>query len=270
MGKMLDKFKKTGGKLKEKGGELKDEILTRAERKARSNKNNKSGKLAPGRSGKMANVSVENEELLGYDDVGDDGYDEGLFPDDGFDEIGIQPGQKPESFHHFILENQYKDLERSIRGVKDVWDKDGQKWVTKRKDRHCFTDEEAEDILRTTQSHLATDIKLGRIRPDTFGDYMDAVYKELAFLFESIAEYRYGRYNSFDKKGKLVKVNYDLQYNMKLQNQKIFLELWTRVQANYSRSIGGAENIATHNSVKGQESLQGMGDHSDKEYRSYT
>jgi len=30
----------------------------------------------------------------------------------------------------------------------------------------------------------------------------------------------------------------------------------TRIQANYSRSIGGQENKFTHDSVKGQESLQ--------------
>ena len=71
------------------------------------------------------------------------------------------------------------------------------------------------------------------------------IYKELAFLFESIAEYRYGRYGDEEK-----------QYQMKLQNHKIFLELFTRVQANYSRSIQGTENKATHNSVRGQESLQ--------------
>ncbi len=175
----------------------------------------------------------------------DNEFDNEFNNNQGYDEVGIQPAQKPESFHHFILENQYKDLERSIRGLKDVWDKDTQKWKTKRKDIHCFTDEEAEDILRTTQSHLATDIKLGWIRKDVFGDYMDALFKEIAFMFESIAEYRYGRYKNFSS-----------QYDMKLQNQKIFLELWTRIQANYSRSVEGQENKATHNSVRGQESLQ--------------
>ena len=167
---------------------------------------------------------------------------------DFYDEIyspQIQPAQRPESFHHFILENQYKDLERSIRGFKDVYNKDTQKWELKRKDLHCFTDAEAEDILRTAQSHLATDIKLGYISKDAIGLYMNALYKEIAFLFETIAEYRYGRYG-----------NSDIQYEMKVQNQKIFLELWTRIQANYSRAIGGMENRYTHDSVKGQESLQ--------------
>ena len=181
----------------------------------------------------------------GFDETNEE-FDEGLYDKYG-EEVGIQPAQKPESFHHFILENQYKDLERSIRGLKDIWDKQNQKWITKRKKDHCFTDEEAEDILRTAQSHLATDVKLGWIKAEVFGLYMDAVYKEIAFLFESIAEYRYGRYGDFD-----------VQYQMKLQNQKIFLELWTRIQMNYSRAINGQENKATHGSVKGQESLQAV------------
>ena len=181
-----------------------------------------------------------------YDENGD--YDDEFGSNDygeRFDDMSIQPSQKPESFHHFILENQYKDLERSIRGFKDVYDKETQQWKTIRKKEHCFTDEEAEEILRTAQSHLATDIKLGYINRDSFPILMDTIYQELAFLFESIAEYRYGRYGSYDK-----------QYEMKLQNHKIFLELFTRVQANYSRAIAGLENKYTHDSVKGQESLQ--------------
>lgn len=178
---------------------------------------------------------------------------------DPYDEPGIQPSQKPESFHHFILENQYKDLERSIRGFKEIYNKQTQKWETKRKERHCFTDEEAEEILRTAQSHLATDIKLGYISKEAFPLMMNAIYEELAFLFESIAEYRYGRYK--DKKGK---EDPELQYEMKLQNHKIFLELFTRVQANYSRAIQGQENKLTHDSVKGQESLQNTDSERDK------
>jgi hypothetical protein len=77
--------------------------------------------------------------------------------------VGIQPAQKPESFHHFILENQYKDLEKSIRGYKDVYNKETREWETKRKESHCFTDEEAEEILRMAQTLLATDIKLSFI-----------------------------------------------------------------------------------------------------------
>lgn len=162
-----------------------------------------------------------------------------------YDEVGSLPSQKPESFHHFILDNQYRDLERSIRGFKDIWDKEQNKWITIRKKDHCFTDEEAEDILRTAQAHLATDIKLGRINLEVFGEMMNMIYMEISYLFESTAEYRYGRYG-----------NYEKQAEMKLQNHKIFLELMSRIQANYSRSIGGAEVKLTHDSVKGQESLQ--------------
>ena len=201
---------------------------------------------------------------------------EGLYDDDDVDYeneqqpynedeygVGIQSAQKPRSFHEFILENQYKDLEKSIRGYKDVYNKTTREWETKRKETHCFTDEEAEEILRTAQSHLATDIKLSYINKEVFGDMMMAIYKRLDGLFYAIAEYRYGRYNTFSKDKKItLKVNYSIQYNMKLQNQKIFLELWTRVQANYSRAIQGSENKATHDSVRGQESLQG-GDNDD-------
>lgn len=162
-----------------------------------------------------------------------------------YDEVGSLPSQKPESFHHFILDNQYRDLERSIRGFKDVWDKTQNRNITIRKQAHCFTDEEAEDILRTAQAHLATDIKLGRINTEVFGEMMNMIYMEISFLFESIAEYRYGRYG-----------NYEKQAEMKLQNHKIFLELMSKIQANYSRSIGGAEVKLTHDSTKLQESLQ--------------
>lgn len=253
MGKNLDKFKEKVSGVPDALGKYVDK-----KEKAKPSGNYNKKRLNPNNRETMGDYSTEGEEGHGEDITGqDDDYND--YNDDYKDEfdVGIQPAQKPESFHHFILENQYKDLERSIRGLKDVWDKDSQTWKTKKKDIHCFTDEEAEDILRTAQSHLATDIKLGRIRTESFGDYMDTVYKVLEFIFESIAEYRYGRYNSFDKKtGKLLKVNFDKQYNMKLQNHKIFLELFTRIQANYSRAIGGAENIATHGSVKGQESLQ--------------
>ena len=235
MGKFLDKFKSKSDKAIQGVGEY-----INKERDVEKNYNTK-------------RLNPNNKESIGSGfGIEDDSFtDEDFYEEDmnknynDFDDVGIQPAQKPESFHHFILENQYKDLERSIRGLKDVWDSKTRTWKTKRKELHCFTDEEAEDILRTAQSHLATDIKLGFIKKESFGDYMDAVYKELGFLFESIAEYRYGRYGDFER-----------QYKMKLQNQKIFLELFTRVQANYSRAIAGAENRATHGSVRGQESLQ--------------
>lgn len=251
MGKYLDKFKKGKNKIQDTVKEI--EESGKLDKKEHINErrfhHRKNERLDP----------VQTEEDNNFDDNESFDDDENFNDDNDFVDngIGATPTQKSESFFHFILENQYKDLERSIRGLKDVWDKDTQQWSTKRKANHCFTDEEAEDILRTAQSHLATDIKLGRIKSDVFGDYMNALYKELAFLFESIAEYRYGRYNTFNKKtGKLIRVNYEKQYEMKVQNNKIFLELWTRIQANYSRSIGGAENISTHESVKGQESLQ--------------
>jgi hypothetical protein len=188
---------------------------------------------------------MDGDMFAGYDDP----FNEKGNKDPYFDDVNIPPAQKPESFHHFILENQYKDLERSIRGFKDVYVKETQQWEIKRKQEHCFTDEEAEEILRTAQSHLATDIKLSFISKEAFPLMMDALFKQILFLFKQIAEYRYGRYGSYEK-----------QYEMKAENLKIFLELITRIQANYSRAIQGIENKNTHGSVKGQESLQGNGD----------
>jgi hypothetical protein len=201
------------------------------------------------KNNKQDKENLKNSNPDNWSDAPDgDMFDDDLNFNDNFNDPysdNITPSQKPESFHHFILENQYKDLERSIRGFKDVYNKDTREWEIKRKSEHCFTDEEAEEILRTAQSHLATDIKLGFVSKESFPLLMNAIYKELTFLFESIAEYRYGRYGDEEK-----------QYQMKLQNHKIFLELFTRVQANYSRSIQGTENKSTHNSVRGQESLQ--------------
>ena len=181
------------------------------------------------------------------------GNDDDLYEDDDFqedfrgndDEFPINQSQKPESFFYFLLDNKYRDLEMSIRGVKDVWDKEQNKFVTKRKNSHCFTDEEAEEILRTVQVHLSTDIKLSNIRMDAFPVMIDAIYSQLSLVFYSIADYRYGRYGSKEN-----------QYEMKLLNQKIFLEVMTRIQANYSMAVGGKENLSIHGSVKGQESLQ--------------
>lgn len=231
MGKYLDKFKRGAGKVKEKFEDATYE------------------------PGAVDERDFDEDDYL---DESNDNLNNNSYSDRDYDEVGIQPSQKPESFHHFILENQYKDLERSIRGFKDVFDKDTQTWKIKRKAQHCFTDEEAEDIIRTAQSHLATDIKLSYISKESFPIYMTTLYKTFAFLFERIAEYRYGRYNTFDKDGKTLKVNYELQGKMKEMNHKIFLELITRVQANYSRAIQGQENKATHQSVKGQESLQNI------------
>jgi len=228
MGRYLDKFKKSAVKVDRKIAEMSRD------------------KTPPKKFGAFANDNDDKEDMGSYDEFPEE-YAEDMDNDfnDRFDDMSIQPAQRPESFHHFILENQYKDLERSIRGFKDIFDKETQQWKTIRKKEHCFTDEESEEILRTAQSHLATDIKLGRINKEVFGELMNAIYEEIAFLFESIAEYRYGRYGSYEK-----------QYEMKLQNHKIFLELFTRIEANYSRAIGGMENKYTHDSVKGQESLQ--------------
>lgn len=154
------------------------------------------------------------------------------------------PAQKSESFHHYVLENKYRDLERSIRGVKDVYNKTSQKFEMKRKAAHCFTDEEAEEILRTAQAHLSPDIKLACFTENEYKGMMGILYDELSSLFRHIAEYRYGRYTGYEK-----------QLEMKLMNKKIFLELYNSIRANYSRAIKGTENKRTHEGVAGQENL---------------
>lgn len=251
MGKFLKKFKETGEKA--------DSVIKEVDKKGASKKKEK-----------VDEAKFHNDDPAGYDGTYDDSNSEDFKIDETGDisDVGVQPAQKPESFHHFLLENQYQDLECSIRGYKDVYNKETRTWEKKRKDKHCFTDEEAEEILRTAQSHLSTDVKLGWIRKEIFGEYMDALYDDLCFLFESIAEYRYGRYDNFSKDKVFISVDYQAQYDMKLQNQKIFLELWTRVQANYSRSVNGQENKYTHESVKGQESLQ-SGDRDFTKQRGY-
>jgi len=202
---------------------------------------------------KIKNKTSESISEDIYDGIDDIDYDDEL-SDDNYD-VGMQPAQKPESFHHYILENRFQDLEKSIRGYKDVYNKKTGKWETKRKKIHCFTDEESEEILRTAQSLLATDIKLGFINKEVFGIKMMMLYKRLRQLFREIAEYRYGRY-SHNEDGSLKNGGYAIEQAMKLQNLKIFVELIEKVNANYSRSIQGMENKLTHQSVKGQESLQ--------------
>jgi hypothetical protein len=174
-----------------------------------------------------------------------------------FDEVGLQPSQKPESFHHYVLENKYRDVERVIRGFKDVYDKETREWRTIRKKDHCFTDEEAEEIVRTVQSHLSTDIKLARMSLEAFGKMMDLLLEHLENQFYRIAEYRYGRYGSYEEQGK-----------MKDTNKNILTQVYNLIWANYSRAIGGNENKAAHDSVKGQESLQqsGMDFYKNKRY----
>ena len=255
MGKFIDRFKgikKTAISAEERANKI---MQNRVNNKNKSYNN----KLSDKRTEKLGEGIYEGiDEDFNENDNFEDGLDDDLFNDSNRYDIGIQPSQKPESFHHFILENQYKDLERNIRGFKDVFNKETQKWETKRKQGHCFTDEEAEEILRTAQSYLATDIKLSFINKETFGEMMMAIYKRIDGLFYSISEYRYGRYGEPE-----------IQYNMKLQNRKIFLELWVRIQANFSRAIQGMENKSTHDSVHGQESLQQSDRFEDRGRRQY-
>ncbi len=160
------------------------------------------------------------------------------------DPINLFPAQKPESFHFFILENQYQDLERAIRGVKDVWDKEKETWVIKKKKDHCFTDEESEEIVRTAQSHLSSDIKLAIFNRIEYPILLESIYNQLWVLFKCIMDYRFGRFG-----------NQTNQLKMKQQAMNVFNMLMMRIKANYSRAIEGRENSATHDSVKGQESL---------------
>ena len=176
------------------------------------------------------------------DDFGLDDFDDF---DDYNNSTGLMPAQKPESFHYFILENQYVDLERKIRGVKDVYNKETKEWEIKRKKEHCFTDEESEEIVRTAQAYLSTDIKLGLISRTEYPIIMRSIGTQLINMFRSIMEYRFGRFGSITK-----------QYEMKLQAKDILQILLLRIKSNYSRALEGHENKATHNSVKGQESLQ--------------
>jgi len=234
MGKNLSNFKRAAKFIKKTGGKIDHKVNEKIEEHNKRPKYHHGGRL-------------RTEEKTEYRDDFNDDLEEGNFNEnyDDFGDVNIQQAQKPESFHHFILENQFKDLEKNIRGYKDVYNKETGNWEVKRKKEHCFTDEESEEILRTAQSHLATDIKLGFNTTDIYHQLMTTIYDQLAMLFERIAEYRYGRYGDYKTQGK-----------MKLLNQKIFLELMTRIQANYSRSIQGNENKLTHSSVSGQESLQ--------------
>jgi hypothetical protein len=74
---------------------------------------------------------------------------------------------------------------------------------------------------------------------------MDLLFEHLENQFYRIAEYRYGRYGDYETQGK-----------MKDMNMNILTQVYNNIWANYSRAIGGSENRATHESVKGQESLQ--------------
>lgn len=197
------------------------------------------------------------EGAVGKDDFKDveDNFDDG--PMDDYS-VNIQPTQKPESFFHFLLENQFKDIELVIRGYKQVYNKDTNKWETKRNKIHCFTDEEAEHILRTAQTHLSTDIKLSYISIANYPRMMMMLKKQLEDYFYNIAEYKYGRYG--DSK---------VQFFMKQDNHNIFVMMMSRIQANYSRAIQGQENKHTHNAVKGQESLSNSSGNTDRYGENY-
>lgn len=201
------------------------------------------------RDNNINKIPAYNQDLDGTMDKRDKFEDDFMnedFNDTNFeDNINLMPSQKPESFHFFILDNQYQDLERTIRGVKDVYNKEKQQWEIKRKADHCFTDEESEDIVRTAQAYLSTDIKLGRISREEYPVIMLSIQKQLTKMFRSIMEYRFGRFGDYTK-----------QYNMKLQAENILRILLLRIKSNYSRALEGYENKATHDSVKGQESLQ--------------
>jgi len=244
MGKYLDKFKRVGQTGAKIGVNTGRKIDNFANRQINKSERFRSGKIVDNRP------DPRNAGLNNFDELDDDFLDNSS--NQGFDPYGdvhVQVPQKPASFHHFILQNKYQDLEKNIRGYKDVYNKDKQEWEVKRKEQHCFTDEESEEILRTVQSHLATDIKLTFYNKETFGIRFLAVYNEIEFLFKRIMEYRYGRYGDAKIQGK-----------MKEQAVKIFVDVITRIEANYLMAIQGLENQRTHEGIRSQESLQGGGD----------
>jgi len=101
---------------------------------------------------------VDNDDFDDYNDDFDD--NQGVT---NYDNVDVQAAQKPKSFFEFILSNKFHDIELMIRGYKKVFDKISQQWETKRKENHCFTDEESENIVRMTESHLSPDVKLSYI-----------------------------------------------------------------------------------------------------------
>ncbi len=74
---------------------------------------------------------------------------------------------------------------------------------------------------------------------------MNLIHQQVWILFKEIMDYRFGRFGNVTK-----------QLMMKQQAVNIFNVLMMRIKANYSRAVEGRENKETHNSVKGQESLQ--------------
>lgn len=234
MGKYLDKFRKTERKVIDNTRNFRDKAQEIGDKKINQKTGFQDGKIRQKRD-RFVGENPDNFDDEFFDDFKDDPYD-----------VNVQQAQKPASFHHFLLENQYQDLEMDVRGYKAVYNKSTEKWEIKRRENHCFTDSEAEDILRSIQSHLSTDIKLTFYNKETFGIRFLAIYEAIKGVFKSIMEYNFGRHGSVKE-----------QYDMKLQAFKIFVDVITRVEANYLRAIQGNENKLTHQSVQSQESLQG-------------
>ncbi len=212
MGKFRDKFKQAGSAIADKANEL--AVINEG--------------------------PIDENDFSDVDDNFND-YDDGYGDNYG---VEVQQAQKPESFHQFLLANKYHDLELLIRGYKKVFNKVENKWETKRKKEHCFTDEEAENIVRLAESHLSPDVKLSYISKTNFPIKMLAIKEQLESYFYNIADYKYGRFGGSKK-----------QFFMKQENLSIFVALMERIQANYSMAIQGSENKHTHSAVKGQESL---------------
>jgi len=185
------------------------------------------------------------EKLYKEESNGEDVLDDDLkFNNYEDDEYRLPIAQKPESFHRYILENDFRTLERQIRGLKDIWDKNQGKYITKRKDSHCFTDEESESILRLCETHLSSGIKLSIMTREQYDIKLMGLYQQIETHFREIMEYKFGRFKGFN-----------LQLQMKRDAINIFSSIMFNIFANYSRAVEGRENRATHDSVKAQESL---------------
>ena len=253
MGKFLDRFKGGSKKIQDGVSGIDNRVNKFVQRRRNAPKKFRGGKITEQRTNNIGQAMYGEEEIYNDDK---DYVDDGEIYDDPY-EANIQQTQKSESYHHFILENKIRDLELSIRGYKDVFNKETKQWEVKRKDMHCFTDEEAESIVWMAQVHLGKDINLARMSLEAFGQMMDLIYEETERFFVRIMEYRYGRYGSTERQSK-----------MKDENLKILVELYNSIWANYSRSVGGSENNAAHDSMRGQESLNNV--RQDEGLRGYT
>ena len=98
--------------------------------------------------------------------------------------------------------------------------------------------------MRTAQSHLSSDIKLAIFNRTEYPILLESIYDQIWVMFKCMMDYRFGRFGTLTA-----------QLKMKQQAMNIFNMLMMRIKANYSRAIEGRENTATHDSVKGQESL---------------